>query len=118
EVTGGLVREVPDGDILDAKASIGAGGLGCEPASAASVAGLKLLVEQGIISPDDRVACVLTGHVLKDPNVSVDYHSLKLGEFRKKYADKFEVTRLSFPNHPIQVPNDLEAILKTLEDRL
>ena len=118
EVTDGLVREVPDGDILDAKARIGAGGLGCEPASAASVAGLKLLVEQGVISPDDRVACVLTGHVLKDPNVSVDYHSLKLGEFRKKYAEKFEVTRLSFPNHPIKVPNDLEAILKTLEDRL
>lgn len=118
EVTDGLVREVPDADILDAKARIGAGGLGCEPASAASVAGLKLLVEQQLISPDDRVACVLTGHVLKDPDVTVDYHSLTLDEFRAKYAGKFDVAKLSFQNRPIKVPNDLGAILKTLEETL
>ena len=48
----------------------------------------------------------------------MDYHSLALEAFRKKYAGKFEVTRLSFPNRPIQVPNDLGEILKTLEDYL
>jgi len=118
EVTDGLVREVPDADILDAKAKIGAGGLGCEPASAASVAGLKLLVAEGVVSPDDRVACVLTGHVLKDPNVSVDYHSMALDAFRAKYAEKFDVTKISFPNHPVKVPNDLGEILRTLEGLL
>ena len=118
EVTDGLVREVSDEDILDAKARVGAGGLGCEPASAASVAGLKHLVQEGVISPDDRVACVLTGHVLKDPNVSVDYHSLPVEAFRKKYAEKFEVTKLGFQNQPIKVPNDLEEILKVLEEVL
>ena len=117
-VTGGLVREVPDAEILDAKAVIGAGGLGCEPASAASVAGLKLLVEEGTVSPDDRVACVLTGHVLKDPDVSVDYHSMTLDAFREKYAGKFDVRKLGFQNRPVKVPNDLDVILKTLEELL
>ena len=116
DVTDGLVREVPDEDILDAKARIGAGGLGCEPASAASVAGLKLLIEEQVISPDDRVVCVLTGHVLKDPNISVDYHSMQLDDFRAKYEGKFDVSKLSFPNPPVKVPNDLAAILKILEE--
>ena len=118
DATNGLVREVPDDDILDAKAAIGAGGLGCEPASAASVAGLRLLVQQQVISPDDRVACVLTGHVLKDPDLSVDYHSLPLDDFRAKYAGKFHVEHLGRQNSPVKVPNDLGVILKTLEERL
>ena len=44
EICDGVVREVTDQEILDAKAQVGAGGFGCEPASAASVAGAKLLV--------------------------------------------------------------------------
>src|SRR5207342_3787668 len=52
EVCDGVVREVTEQEMLDAKAQVGAGGLGCEPASAASVAGAKLLVSQGVISPD------------------------------------------------------------------
>jgi len=63
----GVVREVTDQEILDAKAKVGAGGLGCEPASAASVAGAKKLVEEGVIQPGERVVCILTGHQLKDP---------------------------------------------------
>src|SRR5205085_1216296 len=59
---GGAVREASDQEILDAKAKVGAGGLGCEPASAASVAGAKKLRREGIIAPSDRVVCVLTGH--------------------------------------------------------
>ena len=71
----GVVREVSDQEILDAKAQVGAGGLGCEPASAASVAGTKRLVEEGVIGPDERVVCILTGHQLKDPNATVAYHT-------------------------------------------
>src|SRR5215472_6419972 len=75
ERCGGVVREVTDQEILDAKAKVGAGGLGCEPASAASVAGARKLRQQGVIAPSDRVVCVLTGHQLKDPNATVAYHS-------------------------------------------
>ena len=45
------------------------------PASAASVAGTKLLVEEGIIHPNERVVCILTGHELKDPTATVAYHT-------------------------------------------
>src|SRR5260370_3487114 len=63
---GGVVREATDQEILDAKAKIAAGGLGCEPASAASAAGARKLRRQSIIAPSDRAACILTGHHLKD----------------------------------------------------
>ena len=55
----GVVRSVTDDEIRDAKAVIGKFGLGCEPASAASVAGLKNLIQEGIINPAETVACVL-----------------------------------------------------------
>src|SRR5262249_41457662 len=75
ERCGGVVREASDQEILDAKAKVGAGGLGCEPASAASVAGARKLRQEGIISAGERVVCVLTGHQLKDPTATVAYHS-------------------------------------------
>ena len=75
ECCDGVVREVTDQEILDAKAKVGAGGLGCEPASAASVAGAKLLREEGVIAPSERVVCILTGHQLKDPTATVAYHT-------------------------------------------
>lgn len=71
----GVVREVPDEAILDGKALVGRFGFGCEPASGASIAGLRLLLEEGVIGKSDRVACVLTGHALKDPDVTIRYHS-------------------------------------------
>ncbi len=75
EACDGVVRKVTDQEILDAKAQVGAGGIGCEPASAASVAGARLLKDQGIIQPSDRVVCILTGHQLKDPTATVAYHT-------------------------------------------
>jgi threonine synthase len=65
--TNGVVTTVTDAEILEAKAVIDAGGAGCEPASAASVAGVRKLVGDGTIAPDARVVAVLTGHLLKDP---------------------------------------------------
>ena len=73
-ITGGAVTAVSDDEILDAKAVIDAAGVGCEPASAASVAGVKKLRAAGIISPDARVVSILTGHLLKDPDVVSQYH--------------------------------------------
>ncbi len=72
--TDGVVTSVSDDEILEAKAVVDASGVGCEPASAASVAGVRRLVAQGVIAPNARVAAVLTGHVLKDPGILVRYH--------------------------------------------
>jgi homoserine kinase len=73
--TNGMAVDVSDDEILEAKAAVDAAGVGCEPASAASVAGVRRLVREGTIAPDARVVCVLTGHVLKDPGALIDYHA-------------------------------------------
>ncbi len=72
--TNGVVTSVSDAEILEAKAVIDAAGVGCEPASAASVAGVKQLRSRGVIGGDERVVAVLTGHVLKDPGAVLAYH--------------------------------------------
>jgi threonine synthase len=72
--TEGIALAVSDEEILEAKAAVDASGVGCEPASAASVAGLRALVRRGSIAPGARVVAVLTGHVLKDPGMLIQYH--------------------------------------------
>ena len=72
--TNGVVASVSDDAILEAKAVIDAAGVGCEPASAASVAGVAQLRRGGVIGASERVVAVLTGHLLKDPGVLVRYH--------------------------------------------
>jgi threonine synthase len=111
---GGVVREATDQEILDAKAKVGAGGLGCEPASAASVAGAKKLRREGIIAPSDRVVCVLTGHQLKDPTATVAYHSTDQKTFDDVLGHR-GVRRATFANRAVQVPNDLDEIIKAIE---
>jgi threonine synthase len=69
EWTNGVVLEVTDPELMAAKRVIDGAGIGCEPASACSVAGVKKAIAGGLISPKDRVVCVLTGNVLKDPDV-------------------------------------------------
>ena len=63
--------EVSDEEILAAKARIDGAGLGCEPASAASLAGARKLRAEGVIAPGERVVCVLTGNILKDPDAII-----------------------------------------------
>jgi threonine synthase len=70
----GTVIAVDDAAIADARAVIGRDGVGCEPASAASLAGVKTLVAAGVIAPTDDVVLVLTGHVLKDTAYAAAYH--------------------------------------------
>jgi threonine synthase len=72
--TNGVVTSVTDEEILEAKAVIDASGVGCEPASAASVAGVAQLRRDGVIGAGERVVAVLTGHLLKDPGALVKYH--------------------------------------------
>lgn len=111
---GGVVREATDQEILDAKAKVGAGGFGCEPASAASVAGARKLRQEGIIGADERVVCILTGHQLKDPTATVAYHSGDQKTFDDVLASR-GVRRASYANRPIQVSNDLDQIIKAIE---
>ena len=68
--TGGLVEEVSDAEILHAKYEIDRNAIGCEPASACSLAGLKKLRAKNIIKRDEKVVCILTGHLLKDPDTT------------------------------------------------
>jgi threonine synthase len=111
---GGVVREVTDQEILDAKAKVGAGGLGCEPASAASVAGARKLRAEGVVGKDERVVCILTGHQLKDPDATVAYHSTDQQKF-EDVLGKRGVKRASFANRAVQVPNDLDEIIRAIE---
>lgn len=67
--TNGVVEEVTDGELLEAKRQIDQAGIGCEPASACSLAGVKKLRAAGTISRDETVVCILTGHVLKDSDI-------------------------------------------------
>lgn len=71
----GTALDVTDEDIAEARAVIGRDGVGCEPASAASLAGLRRLVADGSVGRDADVVCVLTGHVLKDTAYAKRYHA-------------------------------------------
>jgi threonine synthase len=99
--TNGVVLDVPDTAILDAKAVVDASGVGCEPASAASVAGVRELVSRGVIGPRDVVVAVLTGHVLKDADILLQYH--RETEPAPAYA-----------NRPIEIDADLSAVERVL----
>jgi len=114
EWTDGLVEKVSDQEILDAKAHIGAGGFGCEPASAATVAGVRKLRGADVIGADDRVACVLTGHPLKDPNITVAYHTLGADAIDAKYGP-YGFHNAPYANQPIPVPDDLDQIVAALQ---
>lgn len=92
------------GALLEGKALVGAHGYGCEPASGASVAGLRLLLEERVIAPLDRAVCILTGHQLKDPDVTVNYHR----------GSRDGTGSASFSNPPLQCAADIDAIANML----
>jgi threonine synthase len=76
--TGGRVITVSEQEIADAKAMIGRDGIGCEPASATTVAGIRKLVSENVIKKDESVVAVLTGHLLKDTDYVIKYHEQQL----------------------------------------
>ena len=100
EFTDGVVTTVSDEAIMDAMAMVSKNGFGCEPASAATVAGTKKLVEQGVIGTDETVVGISTGHILKDVTAIVDYH------FNPKKR---------FANTPITVEPNIKEILKLVD---
>ncbi len=100
--TDGVVEVVTDDEILEAKAVVDRSGIGCEPASAAAVAGVRKLVSQGAIRRGDLVVAVLTGHVLKDPDTILAYHA---GPDARPFA-----------NRPVTIPPTLAALREVLAD--
>ncbi len=100
--TNGVVTDVSDGEILEAKAVVDASGLGCEPASAAAVAGARKLVIEGAVRSSDRVVAVLTGHILKDPGLLLSYH--QEAEPPPPRA-----------NRPVEVEAELSAVERVLD---
>jgi threonine synthase len=80
EFSKGIVERVSDDEIMDAKRAIDRSGIGCEPASAAAIAGVLKLRESGIIGPDDTVASILTGHLLKDVSFMPEYKTLSVSD--------------------------------------
>jgi threonine synthase len=103
EDTEGLVEEVSDQEIMDAKAIIDRCGIGCEPASAASVAGAKKLVEEGVIDAGEDVVSILTGNLLKDPGATVSYHTGTIEGVNPRY-----------PNTPVTVKADIVSVEEAL----
>lgn len=100
--TNGATVSVTDGQIMEAKAVVDRSGIGCEPASAASVAGLKKLVQQGIIDREETAVCILTGHILKDTQAMCDYDP--------------DVSRRGGGANPIQpMPLDVHAIRRLMK---
>lgn len=73
--TKGVSISVTDEEILDSKAVIDKSGIGCESASAATIAGLRNLISQNVIDKDESVLCILTGNILKDTDALNYYHS-------------------------------------------
>jgi threonine synthase len=102
--TNGVVEQADDQQILDAKARVDAAGIGAEPASCAAVAGVRTLVERGVIAPGADVCAILTGHVLKDPDAVVGYHRNELDGIRPAYA-----------NPPVTCDATLDAVLRAMD---
>ena len=100
--TNGVVIDLPDAEILEAKAVVDASGVGCEPASAASVSGARALVARGDIRRGDTVVAVLTGHILKDSDILLKYH---------RDTDPPPARA----NRPVEIDADIAAVERVLE---
>src|SRR5262245_24986127 len=108
DVSNGVVEKVTEQEIADAKAVIGRCGIGCEPASAATLAGIRKLTSSGVIDRRADVIAVLTGNLLKDPDYIFKYHT---GKLEAPDGAKLQST---FGNQPVVVPNDADRIAQLL----
>jgi threonine synthase len=111
--TDGACEQVSEVEIAQAKAEIGAEGIGCEPASAVTLAGLKTLLQQGFIKKEETVVLVLTGNLLKDPDFTMDFHRGDLFKGTPQDRDSASLTLLRRP--PVVLDATLDAVLQTLE---
>jgi threonine synthase len=113
EATGGACDEVSEFEIAQAKAQIGAEGIGCEPASAVTLAGLKKLLRQKFVQPGESVVLVLTGDLLKDPDYTIEFHRGELLKAGDAEPTSLELSKLR--RAPIVLDATLDAVIRTLE---
>jgi len=111
--TGGWCLDVTEAEIAIAKAELGAEGLGCEPASAVTLAGLKKLRAQKAVSGGETVVLVLTGHTLKDADYTIDFHRGTL--LREEEAAGNEQQLAAWQRNAISVEANPEAVLAVLK---
>jgi threonine synthase len=111
--TQGTVEEVSEVEIALAKAEIGADGVGCEPASAVTLAGLKKLVRRGFVKPSESTVLILTGHLLKDPEFTLNFHRGEL--FAGTVHERESKILASQQRAPIVLEASVTAVMKMLE---
>jgi threonine synthase len=92
--TGGWCLDVSEAEIAIAKAELGAEGLGCEPASAVTLAGLKKLRAKGDVAAGETVVLLLTGHTLKDADYTIDFHRGTLLREEEAAGHEAEIDKL------------------------
>jgi threonine synthase len=112
QATGGAVEQVSELEMAAAKAEIGSDGIGCEPASAVTLAGLKKLVGQGFVKADESVVLILTGHLLKDPEFTLKFHR---GDLFSGTALAAEAAALPHRSQPLVLDADADAVVRALE---
>src|SRR5579863_1510518 len=110
--TGGAVEQVSEVEIAMAKAEIGAEGIGCEPASAVTLAGLKKLVKQGFVKPGEMVVLVLTGHALKDADFTLKFHRGDLFAGTPHQAENANLKPLQ--RSPLVLDPSVDAVVELL----
>jgi threonine synthase len=115
--TGGWCEQASEQEIALAKAQIGAEGVGCEPASAVTLAGLKKLVAQGKITREERVILILTGHTLKDSDFTINYHRNELfTEAENSQIDAAQQSQhAALRKPPVVLEADSDIVLRELE---
>ena len=111
--TGGYCEQVSEAEIALAKAEIGQEGIGCEPASAVTLAGLKRLVRQGKIDRSESVVLLLTGHTLKDSEYTIDFHRDKLLTREESAGLERELSEKRHATLSLEASSD--AVLRVLE---
>src|SRR6202035_2976309 len=113
QATGGEVEEVSEVEIAAAKAEIGADGIGCEPASAVTLAGLKKLRRSGFVKSGEAVVLILTGHLLKDPDFTIKFHRGDLFAGTGDAAEAVQTKHLQ--RAPVVLDADLGAVIAAVD---
>jgi threonine synthase len=114
--TGGWCLDVNEAEIAIAKAELGAEGLGCEPASAVTLAGLKKLRAQGAVEPGETVVLLLTGHTLKDADYTIDFHRGTLLKNEETAGREAELAGLQ--RNAQAVDATTHAVLAAMKDKV
>jgi threonine synthase len=115
--TGGWCEQVSESEIALAKAEIGAEGIGCEPASAVTLAGLKKLAAKQHVQPHENVVLLLTGHTLKDPEYTIDFHRGTLLTEREVelMAPAQRAAMETLTRAPLVLEPSVEAVMRALD---